>query len=486
MNKYIKNNDVSMVFIYFFLFFFICLLIYYPILNSEPMWDDWIFIFKSLTLKTVSPLEYWKLGAHRRSWPMFFTALSFMFKAWESDVFYYHFTSIFLHALNSFLVLKILKRIGGNNALLLSLLYLVHPLHFFTVSWIIQIKALMCIFFFLVSLDLFLTSEMTKSSVKYWFSVIFFGLALLSKAALAPMFLLMLFYKNKIKMVPYVGLCIYSIVLTSWTSHLSDYVKTVQLPASILSSAIAQEQMPWEKNLTPQVVKTRPMGPPQKKSQSPSDRIVLTLNNFAKYAAFVVYPWNNLLIHPMTVVSYSFDDLIGSILILFLMALLIFKYCEDKDFISLSGLIFFIVTILPLSGAIYVPIFRYSNFVEYWLSIPLLGLIVCAARLKNKTIATFIISLFVIFFGMKSFKMARLTPDPVSIISRSKKYSPTNSTINFVLAKHYSYKGYFSQSNKILEETKRYPSADKVEIKTEIDNNNRKMNSGRWLDEFTP
>lgn len=479
MEKNSKNNDMflnsSTVFI---CFFFIGLIIYLPVLNADPLWDDWIYIFKSLALKTVSPIEFWKLGEYRRSWPLFYTVLSFMRKVWEVDVYYYHLTSVLLHVVNSFFLFKILKKLGGHYGLLLALLYLVHPLHFFTVSWIMQLKTLMCIFFFLVSLNFFLGNEIEKSPLRYWSSVLFFGLSLFSKAAFAPIILLMpLFNKKKIKLLPFAFLCLYSTALTTWNSHLSDYVKTANFP--FISSAVAQDMM------SHQAEKIRPMGPPQKNIQYSSDRFALTLNNFSKYAVFVIYPWDTLLVHPMTLVTYSFESLIASIFVFFMCALLIFKYWEQKDFVSLSGFLFFLVSILPLCGLFYIHIFRYSNFVEYWLSVPLLGLILCASQLKERKTVTVLFALLALFFGVRSFQMARLNSDPVSVINRSMEKSPQNSNLSFVLAKHYYFKDDFKTSIKVLEATRKYITADQDEIESEI-NINRIRISGKSIREYTP
>ena len=186
MQQFFKNKIALKNLLILLLFLTVSIIIYFPTLKSDPLWDDWVFLFKSWPIKHVQSWEYWVWGIHRRSWPVFFTTISLMYKAWGDNFLYYHLTSIVLHSFNGYLLYKCLKKLGGSNVLVISLLYLVHPLNFYTVSWIIQIKTLLCIFFFLISLNLFLDHLKNNSQYQYWLSVIMFGMSLLSKSAFAP------------------------------------------------------------------------------------------------------------------------------------------------------------------------------------------------------------------------------------------------------------------------------------------------------------
>lgn len=448
MQQFLKNK-IGLKNLSILLFFLaVSLIIYYPTLKSDPLWDDWVFIFKSWPIKNVRPWEYWGWGEHRRSWPVFFTTISLMYKAWGDNTFYYHLTSVVLHSCNGFLIYKVLKKLGGSNTFLIALLYLVHPLNFFTVSWIIQLKTIMCIFFFLISFELFLDHLKEGSKSRYWVSVLFFGLSLLSKSAFAPIGLLMVFYKDRAKMVPYLLICIYSVMITTWATHVREFVQDTKVTSYFISPAVAEENSSKVEKIEPM---TRKLGPPRKRDKDPFNGIALSLNNFTRYTSFIFYPSENVLVHPSTPVTYSYREMLVAVFSSFAVIFVFFKYYETKQFNSLMGLTFFIITLLPLCGAFFIPIFNYSNYVEYWLSVPVLGLLVCLSMISTRQIyvKSFLI-VAICFFTYKVSLSSVKTPEPVSMIEKSIELSPDSILTKLILTRHYTFKGEYEKSNKIL------------------------------------
>jgi hypothetical protein len=459
MQQFLKNK-IGLKNLSILLFFLaVSLIIYYPTLRSDPLWDDWVFLFKSWTIKNVKPWEYWFFGIHRRSWPVFFTTLSLMYKAWGDNTFYYHLTSVVLHSCNGFLIYKVLKKLGGSNTLLIALLYLVHPLNFFTVSWIIQLKTLMCIFFFLISLGLFLDHLKDGSNYRYWISVLFFGLSLLSKSAFAPIGLMMIFYKDRAKMVPYLLICVYSVLLTGWATHIKGFVQDPEVTSYFISPAVAEENFSRAEKIEPM---TRKLGPPRKRDKDPFNGVALSLNNLTRYSLYVFYPSENLLVHPSTQVTYSYKEILAALVLVFVLIFLFFRFYETKKINSLLGLTFFVMTLLPLCGVFFIPIFRYSNYVEYWLSVPVLGLLVCFSMINFRQVyIKGLLIAAICFFTYKTSASSISTPGPVSMIEKSVKSYPDSILTRFILARHYTFKGEYEKSNEILLKERNNPEFKK-------------------------
>lgn len=479
MDKFFKNKDVLKSCLVLLFFVLVSLVIYFPTLKSAPLWDDWFFIFKSWTLKNISPAQFWKWGEYRRSWPVFYTTISYMFKFWGLNYLNYHVVSVVLHALNSFLIFKILKKMGGNHSFLISFLFLIHPLHFYSVVWIIQIKTLMSIFFFLISFDFFLKYDNLNSKKSYVLSVAFFALSLLSKASFAPIVLLMPFYKHRTKMIPYVVICLYAAGLTLWSSHIKDYTKIVRLPDFIISNLNA-EVAPAVQVIIPEM---RPLLPLAPEIVIPFKGIPLMFNNLTKYIAFTIYPWKTLLVHPPTIAKYSYSEILLCMLTFFLLAWIIMRYWEAQKLVPLAGLFFFLITILPLCGAIDIPIFHYSNFVEYWLSVPVLGLLLCLAFIRHY-LMKYVLITFILVLGVKTYNVARINSGPVAMITNSSIASPKSPLIKLILASHYTYEKKYSLANKVLLNVVKTSKVDKEKIEAQMDINVRRM-TGEIIDDST-
>lgn len=471
MQQFLKNKIGLKNLLVLLTFLAVSLIIYYPTLKSEPLWDDWVFLFKSWPIKNVSPWQYWGWGEHRRSWPVFFTTISLMNKAWGAHTFYYHLASIFLHSCNGFLIYKVLKKLGGSNTFIIALLYLVHPFNFFTLAWIIQLKTIMCIFFFLISLWLFIDHLKDNSKYRYWVSVLFFALSLLSKAAFAPIALIMIFYKEKKKMLPYLLICAYSVLLTSWTTHIKGYVQDVKVSSYFISESVATEKLP---KVLPYV---RPIAPLIEKEKDPLRLVTLSLNNFTRYSSYIFYPNEVSLVNSKTEVNYSFTELLASIVAILISILIISNYWLKKDYISLSGFTFFLIGLIPLSGIIYIPIFSYSNFIAYWLSVPVLGLALSLSRMQfNEKAKQGIIIFYIGIFSYQTMKSSMSTPDPVSMIKKSIEISPTNYLVELILSTHYKFTKEYDKSNDVLFRIRRDKKADREFLNKEIEDNFKIMN----------
>lgn len=449
-----KKENHSFDLLIFAFFMLVAFVLYFPILKTGPLWDDWFFIFKAQNLKINNPLVYWGFGSYNRSWPMFYSVLWVITRLFSQNYIFYHLVSLLLHSINTFLIYKILKKLKGVNTELISLLYLVHPLHFFTVAWMIQLKTLLCVFFFLIATIFFLKYNENNTKKNFYLSLVFFAFSLASKAAFAPILVLVLFLKEKRLLWILVFLCVYALTLTLWTTHIKPFKNTYFQGGPVSTTQIDKEINHYIPNqeAAPKKSSSRPLPAPKLKMNYATDRIVLSLKNLSVYFQYLIFPKDNLLVSPRTLISYTLIDLIFTIAVVLSCIFLVTYFYYHKMWYSLGGLVFFLLSLLPLTGIISWPIFIFSNFVEYWLSVPVLGLILCLSQIHFKYLNIALIVIFTFFCAIQTFQSAKTYSSADTMILRSAEFSPENPYIKMVLASHYFFTNRYELSNSVLKE----------------------------------
>jgi len=98
----------------------------------------------------------------------------------------YHALNVLLHLVNIMLVYKLTEKLSGNKltALLVSILFAVHPMHVESVAWVSERKDVLYTMFYLSSLliyNKYLTTGFKAGN--YWICLLLFVLSLLSKSA---------------------------------------------------------------------------------------------------------------------------------------------------------------------------------------------------------------------------------------------------------------------------------------------------------------
>lgn len=481
-------------------FLILSLFVFFPTIFGSPLWDDWSFIFRnSFMHQNTSILAYFN-GTEERAWPVFHTFLWFLLKLFKDNYSYYHLVSIFLHGLNGYLCWVLLKKLEFKNCLLLAIIFMVHPLHLFTVGWIIQIKTLLSIMFFFTSLITFFEYYKNNKILYLLLSITFFGISVFSKSTTAIFSLcLILSYplirKEKsirqfISIVsPFVILSFCAVTYTVWELHNRQLILAIIslfliiflwfkfgpflkrnyfliLPLifscslirlsylsnfNILIGSISilffflvfiyQEKikrfkksflifcfifsfyiLSVEEMLLPYIVKT------------PVDNIVMTLKNFIRYCMFIVYPSENFLFSQNTLLSFSALEF-SLIFCFFTLFYLGFRKLSTNNFnLTQVGLIFFSATILPFCGIFLLPIFGFTNFVPYWLSIPYIGILPLISHLlKSKTQLSIVALILLSVTHIQSYKF--INNEEVFLESIEK--SPDLKILQISLLEHY-------------------------------------------------
>ncbi len=161
---------------------------YHPAWQGAPIWDDDAHLTKP-ELRTLSGLgKIWtKLGATQQYYPLVHSVFWIEHRLFGDAPLGYHLLNIFLHALSSFLLYGILRRLAIPGAWLGAALFALHPIEVESVVWISELKNCLSGVFFFGAILTYLHFDSGRNRRLYLASFVLFSLGLLSKTAIAPL-----------------------------------------------------------------------------------------------------------------------------------------------------------------------------------------------------------------------------------------------------------------------------------------------------------
>ena len=427
----------------FLLFFSIALIIYANTIRNGFVLDDQDLIVNNAYIKNFEflPRLFSNNAYHFSSSPgsNYYRPLQLVSYAidhhfWRLDPAYYHFGNIFFHAINSFLVCILVLRLFASFrlALLSGLLFCVHPVHASVVGYIAGRADLFVTFFMLLSLLDFLNYLKTKKLYKYVMSLLFFGLALLSRenSLLLPFILILLAFVQgeKIKkiLLPLAGflaLAVFYIygrfLFLGGLAMLVPEVKLFSLPLELVNLAGIMKE----------------------------------------YLSVILFPWS---FYPMRTIPFIETLTLWNVLwavYLFGLAgsLFLWAFLKRKR-LFVFGILWFICGFLPLIRMMYLfP--RFGIVVaENWMYLPSIGIFIILSRLFLIKKNGWLLWIFILFFCYCSVLTILNNghwKDRVTLYRYILKAYPDNTNIRLNLAYIYfdngSYDLALREFNKILE-----------------------------------
>lgn len=188
----------------------IAFIAYLPALqNGFVNWDDQACVYENPNIRSIDGpfFRYAFTAVVNSNWhPLTVISYAVDYSLWGLDPLGYHLTNNIFHSLNAFLVAIVAVRLvslAGSTGttvfftgLISALVFGLHPLRVESVAWIAERKDVLSGFFFLLSVYSYLRYAASSGRGPYIFSIIFFMLALLSKpmAVTLPVVLLILDY----------------------------------------------------------------------------------------------------------------------------------------------------------------------------------------------------------------------------------------------------------------------------------------------------
>ena len=195
------------------------------------LWDDNAHITRGDLRSAAGLWRIWfDLGATQQYYPLIHSAFWLQHKIWGDDTRGYHLVNIVLHALSSFLLALILRRLAVPGACLAAVIFAMHPVHVESVAWITEMKNTLSGVLYLSSALAYLRFDERRQKRMYATAMALFVPALLSKtvAATLPAALLVVFWwrrgrlhwrRDVLPLAPWFALSAAAGLLTAWVER---------------------------------------------------------------------------------------------------------------------------------------------------------------------------------------------------------------------------------------------------------------------------
>jgi protein O-mannosyl-transferase len=207
------------------------LIAYQPAWNGGRIWDDDAHLTRP-ELRTWGGLWriWFEIGATQQFYPLVHSAFWTQAQLWGDQLLGYHLVNIVLHALSSFLIIVILRRLSASGALLAGVIFALHPIEVESVAWMTELKNTLSGVLYFASLLVYLSFDRTRRSRLYLLAALFFVLALLSKTVTAtlPLGLLIIFWwkrgtlswrRDVVPLIPFFAVAVVAGFFTSWNER---------------------------------------------------------------------------------------------------------------------------------------------------------------------------------------------------------------------------------------------------------------------------
>ena len=271
----------------------------------------------------------------------------------------FHFTSTIFHLLNSVLLyifcLKIFK--SSIPSTITAFLFAAHPLHVESVAWITCRKDLLCAFFWISALIVYNRYIQKKSWAIYWMTFLLFLLSFMSK----PMAVTLPFVMLLLDVWPYQRIAIGSHDSIKATTKAFFYCCFEKIPFLIVMVLFASLTYSTQKSGNVLTTSTDDFSIPLR-----------FFNLFVAYSFYLekfLFPVDLSLLYP---IPNRIEFIPHAISFLLIVSSTLFLLLHHKKHLNIIfGWLWFLGTLIPVSGIVIVGVFLYADRYAY---IPMIGI----------------------------------------------------------------------------------------------------------------
>lgn len=334
----------------------------------------------------------------------------------------YHISNILIHSINVVLLFFFIRHLVKENrtAVIVTILFAIHPMNIEPVAWISGRKDLLMLFFCLLGMLSYLKLEQQK---KYWATFIFFLLALLSKgtAMVFPILLLLIDYLQNKKL--------------SWKII---QPKIPMFVVAILFSVLAKVGQQQASAMT------------DFSDINFLQSLTIGVSNYVQYLAKFFIPYSQSGFHPNPT-DTELESLAGYLIPFICIVLLWFRYGRKNNQINFaigffSVSIFLLLQVIPFGQAIAADRFTYFPYVGLFAGIAF-GLQYVFEKFKNKRVIIYTLSISLIsFFIAKNPQQLKTWKNSEVFWGNVLEYYPESATAHNLLGFHYLETGDYEKS----------------------------------------
>lgn len=296
------------------------IIVLFPVINCGfTNWDDNLYITQNPDILSITNINLFfskfYLGNYH---PITMLSYSLDYLFFKLNPKWFHLMNLIYHLINLVLVFIFIKKLNFNKniAFFIALFFSIHPMHVESVAWLSERKDLLFVMFGLLSLIFYINFSQTRKKINYIISILFFLMSLLSKsqAIVIPfiMILIDIFFfkfhrKNILEKIPHfifsIGFSIITIIAQSESNTIGNNYEIIQ---SLIYPSIA----------------------------------------LSNYISGLILPINLSAFHPK-IFDFKITDYF-SVLSIIVLGFVIIISIKSKNLKIAFGLIFFIISLLPV------------------------------------------------------------------------------------------------------------------------------------------
>lgn len=477
--------------IFFFLPFVAVTIVNLAVLKSGPFWDDYVFIFSQKGVVNVpNPWVFWIKGSgHERIWSLGYSQFWLLFNLFKHNYWAYKVTSLIFHCANGYLLYRLMHRLGFRFATYGALIFMLHPFHIETLSWIFQLNSIMGFFWSLLSswfllnfVDSLQNMQTNKTRIfQLLVSVLFYFLSIKTKpvAVLVPfcMLLRLRFGHVKRHWPKVLGAFVVLLVLGGAIAYMSNSAITESSYENSIRKTYFFDELFGRINFGPSVTSVEGTFAYHTFWGKLALKLHLISRNFTFYFFKFFLPIKQLFIYP----KWPLVSGVGVISFVFLMAvaiLFIYLLLKLKKREKLIPVALIIAGFAPISGVLYIPYMKYSYVADHWAYVMTAGMAWLLIQVLEKAERVFpkswdfrvILLIFIFGFAFQQSKYGRIFNNTTEMLERNIIYAPDSPFPYQYLARLYIEQSMFYEARVVIEKGLRSVPNDEflLKLKSEL------------------
>ena len=427
MESVLKNN------VYIFLILFLTAIATYFFAFSAPfIFDDNLLVEHNVLIRSLNNVpDFFVVNSQSGAGvsgsnfyrPMQYIAYALLYQVFGLSPIAFHSLPVLLHILNAFLIFLFFGKLGFKkiSSLLMSMLFIVHPVQTEAVSYVSGIADPLGLAFLLSGILVFLSEK--KTFLNGMLTVALFVLAILSKESMIVFFplavlLVIYFWSSFSKQKRNFNIKVLSVLFGVSLFYLFLKFTVFDFTGVI---GLAEEKSIYTESLY--------------------IRIITFINILWEYAKLIIYPAHLFLEKPYTayVSLFSLRALFGLSVIFGGAYLAVRSFYRKKIFFL--GFFWFFIALAPVSGIIPLN----AIFLEHWLYTPIIGILIILAGVFDRMLATksrtalfALFAIFLLFLSGRTIYRNAQWADAIAFYNNELQYTPRSARVHNNLAMLYS------------------------------------------------